>query len=84
MAQSVVPKKEKKVKAIFDKLGENLDEMSFKRAFKELYPKDWERINKVYLDHERRDKKGKGHPMPEPEKYLSNLYKVQLNKKVPG
>ncbi len=81
MAQSVVPQKEKKVEAVFAALGSNHSEKLFTEKFRELYPDDWERIKKVYIEHERKDKKGKGHPMPEPNKYLSNIYKVYVNKK---
>jgi hypothetical protein len=80
MVQSVVPQKDKKVTAAFAALGNNHNEKLFAEKFKELYPSDWERIKKVYVDHERKDKKGKGHPMPEPDKYLSNMYKVYINK----
>ena len=80
MAQSVIPKKEQKVKAVFDAI-QNLDDMAeFKAEFKRMFPNDWERVKKVYAEHERRDVKGKGHPMPEPEQYLNNMYKVYRKK----
>ncbi len=75
MAQSVVVKKDEKVSSIFDLLGVDCTCDDFTKKFKEEYPKDWNRINKVYQDHERRDTKGKGHPMPEPNKYMENMYK---------
>lgn len=75
---SVVPQKEKKVEAAFKVLGDNHDEKLFIEKFKELYPKDWQRIVSIYNKHERKDTKGKGHPIPEPEKYLSNTYKVYV------
>jgi hypothetical protein len=81
MAQSVVPQKEKKVEAVFAALGCNHDEKLFADKFKELYPNDWVRIKKVYFEHESKEKKDKGHPMPHPEKYLGNMYKVYVNKK---
>jgi len=80
MAQSVVPQKGKKVEAVFESLGDERSEELFIGKFKELYPKDWERIQKKYSDHEEKDKKGKGHPMPRPNKYLSNMYKVYIKK----
>lgn len=80
MAHSVVVKKEEKVKSVFDEMT-NIDDMQeFKRLFKEKYPSDWERIIKTYNKHERRDTKGKGHPMPEPEIYLNNMYKIYRDK----
>ena len=48
--------------------------------FKEDYPDDWEKINKVWREHENRDKKGKGHPMPEPSQYMKNMYTVGKKK----
>jgi hypothetical protein len=80
MAQSVVPKKEEKAMAIFEALGKDCLEQDFKAKFKADYPKAWQNIIKVYNDHETRDKKGKGHPMPEPEKYLTEMYKTYSKK----
>jgi hypothetical protein len=82
MVRSVVPQKDKKVKAVFEALNGNHDEKLFAEKFKELYPKDWERIKRVYKEHESRNTRGKGHPMPEPDKYLSNMYKVYVRKQV--
>lgn len=76
MAQSIVVKKEQKVNHIFDLIGIDCSFIEFAIKFKEEYPKDRGRINKVYLEHEKRDMKGKGHPMPAPDKYLENMYKV--------
>jgi hypothetical protein len=69
-------KKEMKVKAVFATMANLTDVQEFKDKFKEIYPDDWKRINAVYQKEERRDTKGKGHPMPEPEKYLENMFKV--------
>lgn len=80
MAQSVVPSKDKKVQKVFQALVDNIDETTFKAKFKELFPKDWENIQRVYAKEERNTKLGKGHPMPEPEKYLSNMFKVFMSK----
>ena len=76
MAHSVIVKKEEKVKSVFESMNNIDDEETFKRLFKEKYPKDWENIVKRYTEHEERDKKGKGHPMPEPETYLKNMFKI--------
>lgn len=43
--------------------------------------KGWQHINSVYQKEERADTKHKGHPMPEPEKYLENMYKVARSKR---
>ena len=83
MAQSVIVKKEEKVNSVFGAM-QNIDDMNeFKQLFKSMYPKDWERVNQRYNQHERRDTKGKGHPMPEPEQYLANMfnvYRAKINK----
>lgn len=70
MAQSVIVKKGEKLNKIFSELGGNCSFESFRDKFKEEYPNDWDRIFKVYTQHELRDKKGKGHPMPKPEQYI--------------
>lgn len=80
MAQSIVVKKDEKVNHIFNLLGIDCTSKEFAEKFKEKYPKDWDRINKVYQEHERRDTKGKGHPMSEPNKYIENMYKVGRKK----
>lgn len=76
MAKSVVVKKDEKVQRILVELGEDCSLLDFSQKFKEEYPNDWDKIKKVYQQHENRDEKGKGHPMPEPDKYLENMYKV--------
>jgi len=80
MAQSIVPKRAEKAMAIFSQLGVKCSEQDFKAKFKELFPKDWQRVIQAYKEHEEKDrnKKSKGHPMPNPEKYLSNMYKTYL------
>jgi len=60
MAQSVVVKKEQKVSHIFDLIGIDCSFIEFAIKFKEEYPEDWGRINKVYLEHEKKGiRKGK-------------------------
>lgn len=80
MAQSVVVKKAEKVKSIFMELGGNCSFEEFSAQFKEKFPNDWNRIIAVYNRHERKDKKGKGHPMPKPNQYLKNAYNVGKKK----
>ncbi len=75
MAQSVIVKKEEKIAEVVSSLPAGFSEAQFLDAFIEKFPKEWERIRKVYRDHELRTKPGKRHPMPEPRKYLIN----QLN-----
>ena len=76
MAQSVLVKKEEKISIIVASLPIDFSESQFLEAFIEKYPKDWERIQKVYKEHELRTKPGKSHPMPEPKKYLINALKA--------
>lgn len=77
---AVVVKKEEKVKAVFAAMDNPSDMQEFKAKFKELYPSDWGRINDVFQEEERRDKKGKGIPMSHPEKYLENMFNVARSK----
>ena len=81
MAQSVVVKKEEKIAEVVATLPPGFSETQFVGAFIEMYPKEWERIQKVYRDHERKTKPGKTHPMPEPNQYLINALKVWRVKK---
>lgn len=76
MGKSVIVKKEEKVNKIFAELGVDCTFDEFSCKFKEEYPNDWKRINTVYKQHEIRDKKGKGHPMPDPNQYMKNMYNV--------
>lgn len=76
MAQSVIVKKGEKVQAVFAVMKNQDDFSEFSSLFKSMFPKDWERIIQRYRKHELLDKKGRGHPMPNPEKYLSNMFKV--------
>ena len=78
---SVVVKKEEKVNKVFDVMSDIHDMQEFKNMFKEMYPDDWKRIISTYNKEERKDTKGKGHQMPKPEIYLSNMYKVSLKKR---
>lgn len=80
MAQSVIVKKEEKISAVVASLPPEFSESKFLDAFIEMYPKEWERVQKVYRDHERRTKPGKTHPMPEPNQYLINALKVWREK----
>lgn len=84
MAQSVVIKKKEKVNRILAELGTACTFEAFSVKFKEYYPEDWKRINQRYNQHEKMDSKGKGHPMPNPDRYMQNMYNVgmkEFNKK---
>lgn len=73
---AVVLKKDEKAKAVIGKMTNHEDIEEFKNLFKQMYPDDYAKIQKTYIAEERKDKKGKGHPMPHPETYLSNMFKV--------
>lgn len=77
---AVIIKKDEKLSDVANALGDSFSSDEFLVKFKELYPKDWARIEKNYRDHERKTKPGKTHPMPEPIQYLKNALKVWQNK----
>ena len=77
---AVVVKKEEKVASVFAAMNDENDMNEFKIKFKEMYPNDWKRIISKYQKEERADIKHKGHPMPQPEKYLENMFKVARKK----
>lgn len=71
---AAIAKKDEKVAAAAAALPIGFSQDQFAAKFKELYPRDWERIQKAYRDHERNTKLGKSHPMPTPEQYLKNCF----------
>ena len=78
---AVVVKKEEKVAAVFAALGDSVSESSFIETFKEMYPKDWDRIKAKFRQEEAHSKPGKSHPMPEPDVYMKNMYKTAMAKR---
>lgn len=80
MAQKPVPAKEKKLNGLFEKHGLDISINEFIEIFKEEYPKDWARIQLFYNKQEEKRKPGHAAPMPEPAKYLQNMYKVYMKK----
>ena len=77
---AVITKKDEKAKAVIEQMTNREDIEEFKTLFKNAYPEDYAKIMKTFLTEERKDKKGKGHPMPHPDTYLSNMYKVAMKK----
>lgn len=77
---AVVVKKEEKVHNVLSKMKDISSIDEFKALFKAMYPKEWMNICKVYQAEKAKDTKHKGTPMPHPEKYLENMYKVGLKK----
>lgn len=77
---AVIIKKDEKVTSVMDAMIDKDSIQEFKDKFKEMYPEDWSKINKTYNKEERNTKPGKTHPMPHPEKYLENMFKVAKKK----
>lgn len=75
---AVITKKDEKISVVANELGGKPEPEEFVEKFKELYPRDWERIEKNYRDHERKTKLGRSHPMPEHNQYLKNALNVWL------
>ena len=73
---SVVIKKGDKIKAKINTLRNDFSQQDFIDKFKELYPKDWTKLEKAYAEHIRNTKPGKPVPMPKPEQYLKNALNV--------
>jgi hypothetical protein len=73
---TVITKKDEKISATASALKESFSPEEFVEKFKELHPKDWEKIEKNYRKHERDTKPGKSHPMPEPSQYIKNALNV--------
>ena len=73
---AVVIKKDEKINATIIMLKDPFSQKDFIDKFKELYPKDWAKLEKAYADHIRHAKLGKPVPMPKPEQYLKNVLNV--------
>lgn len=73
---AVISKKSEKAFSVLESMANKDDLQEFKDKFKEKYPDDWKKINKAFVKEERKTKPGKSHPMPSPDKYLENTYKV--------
>ncbi len=80
MAQSVFTNKDRKIADVVSKLPGGYSDDDFIQKFQEIYPADWQKIEKRYQQHLRDHKPGKTIPMPEPKKYLSNALKVWKSK----
>lgn len=77
---AVITKKDEKANNILKIMQDINDAEEFVTLFKQQYPDDYAKIQKAYLAEERKDKKGKGHPMPQPDQYLKNMYNVAIKK----
>lgn len=81
MTQSVIPKKKEKIEYLLKKYGSDITIEEFKIDFKKEYPKDWQNIKRKYNKQVVIPKKKgkKAGPMPNPEQYLTNMYKVNFS-----
>lgn len=70
----IILKKDEKVIAVLQGLSPDVSDEDFFKAFSEMYPKDMDRVQKRYDEHERLNK-GKGHPMARPYQYVLNAAK---------
>ncbi|MEY8000613.1 hypothetical protein AB8U03_10460 [Clostridium sp. Mt-5] len=77
----IIKDKTNKIQKVFADLKEGSSLEEFIEAFKQNYPEDWDRIVKRYNEHKKLRKKGKSYPMPEPDRYLENIYNNYLSKK---
>ena len=78
---SLIVKKDEKIEAVFDALRDNITEEAFIAKFKEMYLKDWGKVQAKYAEEERKTKPGKTYPMPNPDVYMKNMYKVAVKKR---
>jgi hypothetical protein len=76
----VITKKDEKIEKTASSLQKGFAFEGFIKKFKELYPKDWAKIEKIYRDHVRDTKPGKKIPMPKPDQYLKNALNVWTKK----
>lgn len=72
---SFIKYKKKKVKHVFQILGEEHTETDFINMFKSLYPDDWQKIQEVWLYEEQSTPPGKKHPMQHPGIYMKEMYR---------
>ncbi|NMA49625.1 MAG: hypothetical protein GX947_07650 [Tissierellia bacterium] len=63
-------KAHEKIPKVIEALDQGFTDDEFIEKFQEMFPKEWQNVNRRYNQHERLTKEGKSHPMPEPKKYL--------------
>lgn len=72
---SFIRHKKEKIRSVFINLGTKVDEDSFIKLFKEMYPDDWLKINQKWLEEEQQTQPGKRHPMQHPDTYMKEMYR---------
>ena len=78
---TVIKKKDEKANMVIESMTNKQSEDEFRSRFKEMFPDDYLNIVRTYEKEERKCKRDKRHPMPHPDKYLSNMFKVAKQKK---
>ena len=79
---SVIINVDKKVEDIISMLSEGYTEEDFLKKFREVYPKDYDKCMKRFLDEERRTKPGKTHPMRHPDHHIKSALRSYLSRKL--
>ena len=77
---SVILNVDEKVKLVIETLQEGYSEDDFFAQFVKMYPKDYEKCQKKFLEEEHKTKPGKTHPMQNPEKHIKNALKSYLSR----
>lgn len=72
---NLINRKRTKAFALLDELDMNADEASFTALFKQRHPADWVRITQKFEEEERSTPAGKRHPMPDPDRYMREMYR---------
>lgn len=79
---SFISWKKRKVDTVVRSLhgqGLAITEDTFISSFKQLYPEDWQLIQDKWQQEEV-SALGKGHPMPQPDVYLREMFRNQVQK----
>ena len=75
-----ISRKKDKISAVFEAVGTDADEKTFISTFKQMYPKDWIRINEKWLEEENNTQPGKKHPMQHPDVYMKEMYRNHMER----
>ena len=76
----MIAEKEKKFKAIFEKLQQKQTEQSMFNAFLEMYPEEWKQLKITFSKFNRSKQFGKTIPLPKPEQSLRKEIRVWLKR----
>ncbi|MDE6485223.1 MAG: hypothetical protein K2L14_07505 [Duncaniella sp.] len=79
---SVIINVDKKVEDIISMLSEGYTEDDFLKKFREVYPKDYDKCMKRFLDEERHTKPDKTHLMRDPDHHIKCALRSYLSRKL--